>query len=70
MKAIIDRFEGKYAVCELENKKVINIEKSKLPVNTKEGDVITITDDKIIINKEETIKLREDVKELTKDLWN
>lgn len=70
MKAIIDRFEDKYAVCELESKKMINIEKNKLPLNAKEGDVIIIIDDKIIIDTEETIKLGEDIKELTKDLWN
>ena len=31
MKYIIDRFEGKWAVCEAEDGKMIDIEKSKLP---------------------------------------
>ncbi|MED0661402.1 DUF3006 domain-containing protein [Geobacillus thermodenitrificans] len=31
MKYIIDRFEGKWTVCEDENCKMVDIEKSKLP---------------------------------------
>jgi len=40
MKVIVDRFEGKYAVCEKEGNVMINIEKSQLPKGVKEGDVI------------------------------
>ena len=40
MKYIIDRFEGKWAVCEAEDGKMIDIEKSKLPKNARAGDVI------------------------------
>jgi len=32
MRVIIDRFEGDYAVCQDENKKIINIERGRLPM--------------------------------------
>lgn len=46
MKAIIDRFEGDYAVCETEDKRYINILKSELPQGIKEGDVLNRINDK------------------------
>ncbi len=42
MKVIIDRFEGKYAVCEKKNLEMIDIEIDKLPKEVKEGDVLII----------------------------
>ena len=41
---IIDRFEGNYAVIEI-NDEYINIPKSELPKNAKEGDVLVISVD-------------------------
>ena len=41
MKVIIDRFEGEYAIVEIETGKFVNIPKILLP-NSKEGDVINI----------------------------
>lgn len=38
----IDRFEGEYAVCELENGRMINIEKNKFLYPVEEGDIINI----------------------------
>lgn len=40
MKAIIDRFEGKYAVCEKIDMTMINVQKSKIPRESKEDDVL------------------------------
>lgn len=45
MKVIIDRFEGNYAVVEIDVGKFVNIPKILLP-NAKEGDVIKIEKDK------------------------
>lgn len=42
MKVIIDRFEGDYAVVELENGEFADMPKVFVP-NAKEGDVVTIT---------------------------
>ena len=41
MKVIIDRFEGEYAICELNVGQFVNIPKVLFP-NAKEGDVIKI----------------------------
>jgi hypothetical protein len=70
MKVVIDRFEDVFAVCETENGKMINIEKEKLPVNAREGDVLVICNDKISVDVEETEKRKKEIEELTKGLWN
>lgn len=44
-KYIVDRFEGDYAVCETDNKSMVNIMRSKLPNVTKEGDYIIENED-------------------------
>ncbi len=45
MKVVIDRFEGEFAVIELENGDMVDIPKKILPDNAKEGSVIKITCD-------------------------
>lgn len=70
MKVIIDRFEGKFAVCEKEDRKMIDIDKSKIPLTAKEGDVLIITNDNITIDVEETYNRKKEIDELTKDMWN
>lgn len=42
---IVDRFEGNYAVCETEDKSFINIERHRLPEDTKEGDCLIEKED-------------------------
>ena len=42
---IIDRFEGNYAVIELENGSFENMPRTLLPANAKEGDCIIISID-------------------------
>jgi hypothetical protein len=69
MKVIIDRFEGNFAVCEKEDKQMLDIEKSKIPIIAREGDVLNITNDKITIDPEETRKKRREIEKLTEDLW-
>lgn len=44
MKFIIDRFEEDFAVCELENGKILNLPKELFPA-AEEGDVINISVD-------------------------
>ena len=60
MKVIIDRFEGEFAVVEIETGKCINIPKILIP-NSKEGDVVNIG-----IDEKET----EDRKKHIQDLMN
>lgn len=69
MKVIIDRFEGEYAVCEKEDREMIDIEKDKLPPEAKEGDVLIIKEDNIYIDQEETIKRKKEIEKIMDDLW-
>lgn len=58
MKVIIDRFEGDYAVVEIEIGKCVNIPKV-LVSNAKEGDVVSIE-----INKNDTAERKKHIQEL------
>lgn len=69
MKFIIDRFEEKFAVCENEKGIMVNIPRNTLPKEAKEGDVLIIEKENIYIDVEETEKLRKEIEELVKDLW-
>jgi hypothetical protein len=69
MKVTIDRFEGNFAVCEKEDRNMIDIEKIKIPPEAKEGDVLNIEGHVITIDIEETNKRKKLIEELTKDLW-
>lgn len=69
MRVVIDRFEGDYAVCEKEDREMIDIKRDCLPKEAKEGDVLDIEGDKIAININETEKRKKEIEELTKDLW-
>jgi hypothetical protein len=70
MQVIIDRFEGNYAVCEKENREMINIERAKLPPEAKEGDVLILDDDGgITIDREETARRKETIERLMDELW-
>jgi len=51
MKLIIDRFEGEFAVVELESGKTVNCPKAILPDNAKEGSILNITVDNDATNK-------------------
>ena len=70
MKVIIDRFEGNFAVCEKEDRKMLDIQREKVPNTAKEGDVLNIINDRITIDHDETEKRKKEIEELTKDLWN
>lgn len=69
MEVIIDRFEGNFAVCEKNNREMIDIHKEKLPPNVKEGDVLTILGDNITINPEKRKAREKRIQNLMNDLW-
>jgi hypothetical protein len=69
MKIIIDRFEGSYVVCEKEDGTMINIERSKIPTEAKEGSVLSVIEDVISIDEEGNISRKKDIEEIAKDLW-
>ena len=68
MKGIIDRFEGSFAVVELENGEMKNIKRELVPMEAKEGDILIIGEN-ITIDHEETEKRRKDIEKLTEDMW-
>lgn len=69
MKVVIDRFEGSYAVCEKESRKMVDIKVDKLPRGIKEGDVLNIENGMISIDIAETQKRKKEIEDLSKDLW-
>lgn len=69
MKGIIDRFEGKFVVIELENGKMLNMDKNKIPKEAKEGTALEISSDKVIIDIERTKRLYEEIEALEDELW-
>jgi hypothetical protein len=64
MKYTIDRFEGKYAVVELEDETMIDIPKCALPAGAKEGDIISVE-----IDEGETEKRKQYINKLMDDVW-
>lgn len=69
MIVVVDRFEENFAVCECEDKTMINIEISKLPNNVREGDVLVIKKDNIEVDYNETKRRREEIEKLVADMW-
>ena len=63
MKVIIDRFEGDYAIVELDEWKILELPKELIP-EAEEGDVINIE-----ILKEETNKRKEQIKNKMNQLF-
>lgn len=69
MKGVIDRFEGDYAVVELEDGKMKDIKRSLLPDGAKEGDVLIINEKGIKIDKEETHRRKGKINNLMDELF-
>ena len=64
MKVTIDRFEGDYAVVELENGDMEHLPKTLIPLDAKEGDILEIR-----IDIHETKSRKERIEKLTEGLW-
>lgn len=64
MKVIIDRFEEKYAIVELENKSFVNMPRDLIPNDAVEGDCLCIE-----VNKEYTKQRKEQIHKLMDDVW-
>lgn len=63
MKVIIDRFEGEFAVVEIDNGKFANLPKILVP-DAKEGDVIEIS-----VDRNETQSRKKKINKLMDDLF-
>lgn len=64
MEVIIDRFEGDFAVVELETREMVDLPRKLVPIDAAEGDVLEIR-----VNKKETQHRRERIEKLCEDLW-
>jgi len=64
MRVIIDRFEGDYAVVELEDRSTANLLRSLVPPGAREGDVLVIE-----IDKNATAERRKKIQKLMEELW-
>jgi len=70
MDYIIDRFEGNFAVCQnMKNESIVNIEKSLIVGNAKEGDVITLDNGKYFFDEKKTSERRNLIKAKFDSLW-
>lgn len=66
---IVDRIENGFAVCETEEQMMISLPLSKCSGPVREGDVLAEADGVYRADPEQTEKLREEVKKLSKDLF-
>jgi hypothetical protein len=59
MKVVIDKFEGDFAVCEKEDRSLLNINRRDVPIDALEGYVLDIQGDDVKIDTTETTKRKE-----------
>ncbi len=70
-KLAIDRFEGTYAICEDQEKRMFAIALNELPEGAKEGDVLQISDEgELSIDPEETQRRQRRIAGLQNKLFN
>ncbi len=66
----IDRFEGNFAVCENKiTNEMVNIEKTLLPKNCKEGDIIKFINGVYILDNNATNNEQEEIKNIVNNLF-
>jgi hypothetical protein len=65
MRIIVDRFEGEYAVVELENRQFLHIPRRLLPGGAAEGTVLDV-----LINERETRERKESISKRMAELRN
>ena len=69
-KLIIDRFEGTYAICEDQEKKMFAISLNELPQGAKPGDVLQISGaGELSVDQEETRRRRKKMAGLQSKLF-
>ena len=65
MRIIIDRIEADIAVVEREDGLVVQMPKSLIPLDAKEGDVLLITIDEV-----GTVNRKQEISSLMEELWD
>lgn len=67
----LDRIEGNIAILEDRNTgKIVEIEKDKLPKETKEGDILDKINGKFILNMDKTNNIAQRISDKMQELWN
>lgn len=69
MKVVIDRIEEGFAVCETEKRVMINFAVEMLPEGIKEGTVLDIDGENIIIDEIETEVREKEAMDLLEDIF-
>jgi hypothetical protein len=69
MRVVIDRFEGEYAVCERDDRTMMNIPRKGLPTGVKEGDALVIDGDTVAVDRRKTRLNKQDARKLMDELW-
>lgn len=68
MRAIIDRFEGDFAILEIEDGHT-KVPRILLPPQAREGDVLVDRDKKWILDIEATQERKDKIEKLAEELW-
>ena len=68
MRAVIDRFEGEFAVMEFADG-YKNISRQMLPDEAREGDVLIFQDEQWRVDKGATRNSKEKIEKLAEELW-
>lgn len=66
----VDRFEGSLVVLMDDEENCITVERTRLPDDIRQGDVLRYADDCYILDAEETAKRREEIRQLEQRLRN
>ncbi|MDD3365513.1 MAG: DUF3006 domain-containing protein [Syntrophomonas sp.] len=67
-KGIIDRFEGDYAIVEIEGS-MNSIMRSDIPNDAHEGDLMVFDNNQWTIARENTDKRKKEIQELADEVW-
>jgi hypothetical protein len=67
-KGIIDRFEGEFAVIEVE-RKTIDVPRKQIAHNAEPGDVVELKDGIWVPDKEETASRKARIEKLASEVW-
>ena len=70
MRIIVDRIEGEYAICELEDGSMKDIALSELPSETKEGSVLIFSDGEYIIDFKTQEELKTEILALQNSIFD
>lgn len=65
----LNRFEGRFAVLEDDNRKIYKINKKEIRKNSKEGDIFLLENNKITFDPKRTEKKRKEIRALENEIF-